>query len=306
MAIANTTDDLLTSVKLACFSPARQTTISDSDILLMATEEMLAIVAPLVKNAHESYFTTQFDYTVGATNGFALPSRAMGAAISQVMLIAADGSLMRLPSVYLGAPETLTGAMNQGYRAVYYLQNNLIMLSPFPITQQTMRLFYYPRPGDLVKYSTSCATVASIGGSSFTISQAIPGLAAVGAFDVIDKNSPYKYKYMDQTGTVATTTITMTPPADMVVGDVISLAQTSGIPQIPYDLHVALRYRTAMRVMEALGDLSGMAQMEKRATEAMQSAMSLIEPRIDSQTRKIIPLTTPFRGGVRTSWYRRY
>lgn len=308
MALLNTTDDLLTSVKLACFSPARQTTITDANILLMASEELQAIVGPLVKDAHEAYFATSLDYTLSdySTGVFDVPSRAMGSGLSRVMLVNTDGSLTNVPPTRLGQPETLGQNAFPSFQPVYYMSANQITLVPFPVQQPTLRLIYYPRPGDLVLYSTSCATVETIGGSSFTISQAIPGLATGVEFDVIDKNSPYKYKHMDQTGTVAATTITMTPPSTMAVGDVISLSQTSGIPQIPYDLHALLRYRTAVRVMEALGDMNGMQAMERRVSETAQHAMALIEPRIDSQSTKIVPNQTPFRSGLRRGWWRRW
>lgn len=308
MSLLNTTDDLLTSVKLSCFSPARQTTITDANILLMATEELQAIVAPLVKDAHESYFVAYVEYTVSSyTDGkFPVPSRAMGAGLHRVTLVNTDGSLTNVPPTRLGQPETLGQNAFPSCQPVYYMTSNQINLVPYTIQQPTLRVYYYPRPGDLVLYSTSCATVATIGGASFTISQAIPGLATGVAFDVVDKESPYKYRYMDQTGTVSSTTITMAPPSGMVVGDVITLAQTSGIPQVPYDLHALLRYRTAVRVMEALGDMQGMQAMERRVAETEKHAMALIEPRIDSQSTRIVPNQAPFRSGLRRGWFRRW
>jgi hypothetical protein len=283
--------DLLTSVKRRTFSPSNQATLTDSDILEIATEELHSYVVPLINGVREGYFEYYEDFSVSATNyEIRIPDRSVGGRINYVAFRSNNRDIV-IPRVdpldtynendvlYINS---LTDT-NPGY----YIRNHTIVLRG-QLNAQTVRVYYFARPGDLVE-TTDARQVITVNSDSLVLSAALGTLTTGVAFDIIRNTPGFVPLGFDQTATVSSATLTFAPPSGVEVGDWVALANQSPIPQIPYEIHPLLRERTVGAVLQALGFKQD-AQMAFQAAGAMEAkSIAMITLRADRQQPALRP-----------------
>lgn len=299
-----TTADLLTSVKLKIMAPSSQLTISDADILRLATEELLGLVSPIVSSARAQYYETVSDTTITSATTYTLPYRALGGRIVNAVLIDASGSEWLIPIIEYSEEEARQySSSTTSPCPVAYIRNQKLCFVGAPNSGGTLRITYYIRPGDLI-LTTDARQLTAVGASSITMSSALGTIATGTEFDIISNKPLFTYRGIDQTGTVAGDVITVTPPADTVIGDWVAPAGQSPIPQIPYELHPVLTQRTAARCLEILGDRKGMEALLVGAETFLSQALTLVAPRVVGQPSYIVNTNGPFRryGGRYRRW----
>lgn len=91
------------------------------------------------------------------------------------------------------------------------------------------------------------------------------------------------------TNTLVNSEGTVTIPRGMLAGDIIGLAETTIIPQIPSELHPMLAQGAAMRCLEALGDTQGLQNAAAKLADMEQKTATLIENRVESSPLKVVP-----------------
>lgn len=290
---AHTADELLESVKVRACTPTRQSTITDAEILRIATEELVGFILPAIRQARSGYFQYAKDFSLsGVSNGFAIPSRAAGNIITRALLISDTGATAEVPFATEGDYDTLPySTSNQGVyqNAVYYIRNNKVYLNPYPLSgASTLRVIYPLRPGNLV-LTTSARQILSHTSTSITLTSSLGTLSTGTAFDIISNGSPYVYHATDQTGTVAGDTISgISVPTDVADGDWVVIAGESPVPQIPYELHPVLRARTVCGVLESQGYMNELPAAENTANRLLSQLLGTVTPRAEGQTQKII------------------
>lgn len=293
-----TSSDLLTSVKRRAFSPSNQNTLSDSDILDIATEELHSYIVPLINGVREGYFEYYEDFAVtSGTTSINIPDRAVGGRINYLISVN-------------GTQETLlprlepTDTYNNGQVGYYdnwlmgpvgyYIRNHKIVFRG-TLNDPYVRVYYFARPGDLVE-TTAARQVTAVGAGSLTLSSALGTLTTGTAFDIIRNVPGFVPIAFDQTATVAGSTLTFTPPSGVAVGDWVALANQSPIPQVPYELHPLLRERVVATVLQATGYKTDAQLAFAAAAMAEEKAIAMITLRADKQRPSLRP-NRLFRGG---------
>lgn len=285
------TSDLLTAVKRRAFSPSNQVTLTDSDILDLATEELHSYVVPLVNGVREGYFEHYEDFAVSATdNEIEIPDRAVGGRVNYVVF-RENGRDVPIPridplDVYRENDALYINSLmdtNPGY----YIRNHTIVLRG-QVSIPTVRVYYFARPGDLVE-TTAARQVVTVNPGSLVLSSSLGTLTTGVAFDIIRNTPGFVPLGFDLTATVSVATLTFSPPDGVAVGDWVSLSNQSPIPQIPYELHPLLRERTVAAVLQSLGYKQD-AQLAFAAAAAMeQKSIDMITLRADKQRPALRP-----------------
>lgn len=294
-----TTADLLTAVKADAMSPSNQATLTDANILAFATDEMLSFMVPAILGVKGGYFETVQDTTIVAGQAsYSIPSRAIGGKLSNISVVDSQGVETNVPVVEYNEDAAKMGGLVGYSYTVAYVRNYKVTLVPVPTGVTTLRMVYYARPGDLV-LTTSAMQVATVGGSSLVLDSALSGLTTGVPFDIIQNNPGFTFLGIDQTATVASATLTFTPPSGVAVDDWVALAGQSPIPQIPYELHPVLRIRTTARVMNALGDQRAYELKMNQAEALQQQMLKLLAPRVDRASHKIVNTNGPRPSGYR-------
>ena len=104
----------------------------------------------------------------------------------------------------------------------------------------------------------------------------------------------------------ATKTLTMTAaiPDGTAVGDWVSLAGDSPIPQIPYEVHNILAQRGAIKVLESLGDASGLQAAADVYTDMVDKFKITVTPRADDSPKRLVSSSPLFGDNGRSSgWW---
>lgn len=286
-----TTTGLLASIRRRAMLPSSASTgTADADLIGFANEVLQSYLVPFIMDVRENYLQARTPKEYAVTSGqasYRLPSRAIGNKLREVLLLDAGGSAYNLAEVDEEAQSRYALA---GRSLSFFLSGAYLTLLPTPnSTVDTLRLDYYLRPSELVSDATAWATVSSVATdrTSLVISGAVTGLTTGAAFDVVKASSPFDVVAQDQTATVAGTTLTFTVPTDVDVGDYVALADTSPVPTIPAELHALLAQATACKVLEALGDSTGLGNAEAKLQKEMEAARTLISPRVDGETETI-------------------
>jgi hypothetical protein len=94
-----------------------------------------------------------------------------------------------------------------------------------------------------------------------------------------------------------------TVPAKFKIGDYICEEYECIIPQIPDDLHISLVERSCARILSALGDRDGKAEVDKKIGEMSQMEGKLVNNRVDGSPKKIVNTKSFVRFGKRRSGF---
>lgn len=283
-----TTTELLASVRQRAQIPTSQTTFTDAKLLRIATEEMRSMLVPFIMSVREEYFVTYKDYTITASqSAYRIPERAIGGKLRDAVMVDSSGTIYELTRI----PSQRRANSNTGTPNSFYIEGNYVCLYPTPaVTVNTLRLYYYQRPGELI--ATSAAAACTGLSSTVVTSGAVPSTMSTSTpLDFIRNGPGFETLAIDKTPSGKTgTTLTFaasTIPSEFAVGDYVCLAGQSPIPQIPYELHTILYQRTAIKVLEAIGDDAGLKRAREQLKEMENYQVQLISNRVDTKPKVI-------------------
>lgn len=296
MSIDYSVNALLTSVKQRSMNADNQNLLSDSDIVRIASEELQGSILPFIQSVKNEYYVTYEDQTFSNTQArYTIPQRAIGTKLRDVCLIDAQGNEILLnyinpedlKSSWAYAPYQF-GFYPTDYSIVLVLGNNLGAGN-----YSFVRQFYFRRPntlcttgvsgnaGQVVSFNTSAKTI--------TLNSAPTTWTTSTRFDIINSMPPFQSRVDDaEISMIAGFVLTFVNdlPDGLAVGDWVSEANFSPIPQMPVECHRLLETLTAARILQYTGDPA--FQVMQAMAEGMKRDLSqIISPRVDGSPRKI-------------------
>lgn len=267
---------------------------TDEGILAIANREMRGKLLSDVMSLREEFFVLKQDFTItSASASYRIPSRAIGAKLRDVVYIDGNNNAKPIPRL---PPEDVIDQ----YRYGFYIQNNSIVLRSEDNTG-TLRVSYFARPGKLV-LAAGIATITAINTSTKTVTvegddghmhPTPPSPPNTLNFDIQKSSSPFEYVAVGQPATHPAShqfTFTGTMPS-VSIGDRFELEDESNYVQLPEEAANVLVYRTAAKVLEALGDESGLRRLAGSAKEMEQAMTILLSPRVDGKPQKLVNKT---------------
>jgi len=316
MAASNvlTSNQLIKSIIRRAMIPNDQNTFTDEDFLEMINEEMGYFAVPHLLQNHEEYLVNQIDYaTVDADNNlitsYPIPSRAVGNKLRDVSYVDTTGNVYELHRVSLEDLSDYNNDFVNDYPQLFYVQNNNIRLvDGSPNVNETIRMHFYLKPNKLV-IEDRVATISSIDRVTGLITFANIPTALIGAteLDFIQANSPNNIIGFDITPLSidsATSSVTFTAtdiPKDLQIGDHVSLAGETVVPQLPTELHPILAQRVAVHCLEAMGDAQGQQIAQSRLDQMEQSMLTILDNRVEGAPEKVNNRHGPLREATRKS-----
>lgn len=296
MAQDFTTTGLLASLKRRGMLPSTTETLSTTDFLAIATEELQTYVLKVLLAVREEYAVATYDLAItSGTSTYVLPSRAVGGKLRNACLLDSNG-LVSSPLNRL-EPERVIQNSSSGDVAGYYLQGDDIIFVPTPAASATVRLTYFRRPSALIA-TTGAGVVTSIntGTKVVTASGGYPAtFLTTATFDLVRAQPPFKVMGQDlaiTNATGTTLTFTATLPTGLAVGDYVCLAGESPVPQIPVELHPLLSQRVVYKCLEALGDDKSVLA-EQAADKMRMDLLTFLTPRVEGASRPIVNYNGP-------------
>jgi len=306
--MATLTENLLTSAKINSFAPISQTTFQDSDLIVIANEELLSKMVSDIMSVREDFFlSSKTTSIVGGVAFYGVPKGAIGNVLKMVTFQDAGGSQRILNRIDIEESKKYSGST--GEPSEYYLSGDEIVLCPTPSTSSGSIVFsYFRKPSKLIETS-SCAKITAVssagGTTTFTVDTDLSASLSAGSeVDILSGSNPYLL-WADEVAITAITTTTIAVATTGVVnaasvvepqvGDYICPTSYANIPMIPDEFHPVLSQMVAVRMIASLGDIEKWNLAKAILQENRKDALKLIKNRVE---------TTPIRvrgnGFVRT------
>lgn len=296
MSIDYSVNALLTSVKQRSMNASNQNLLSDADIVRIASEELQGVILPYVESLKHEYYVTNQDQTyVSGTTKYNIPQRATGTKLRDVMLVDNMGNEVLLnyvneedmKSSWAYAPYQF-GFVVTDYSINLVLGNNLGSGN-----YSFVRMKYFRRPNTLCMTGSSgnAGQVVSFNtvAQTITLDFAPTTWTSSTTFDIINSVPPFQSRVDDAAITsIAGFVLTFANalPSGLSVGDWVSEANFSPIPQMPVECHRVLEALTAARILQYTGD-PAFQVMQAMADGMKKDLIQILSPRVDGSPQKI-------------------
>jgi hypothetical protein len=319
MVAALTTDDLVTEVRDEALLPDTDGRLgateaaTDVAICRLASRVLRTVCAELVVGARAQRWTTDLlnsgggtaQVIVSGTYLYDIPTRALAAGVSDVLILSVDGStITEWSAPEVPAAEAWRYANNHGgwdSPYAYCWRDDQIELLPHPTATEYLVHVYYPRGLLRLVPTASCALIASKTATTITTSATVPsGWASSETLDIVRGSPNGQPRGIDQAGTsISGTSITISAgvPSGTVAGDYVCLDGETCVPPVPDVVWPVLVDGAALEVLRAIGDPAGTQDAERRLGESVRSARALLEPRSRGASKKIVARYSPLRRG---------
>jgi len=291
MAVDYSTDALLTSVKTRSMNASNQSLVSDDDMIRIASEELQSTIIPFIESVKQEYWVTMKDNPfVQGTLTYEIPQRASGSKLRDVMLVDNQGNEVLLNYIQ---PEDMKSSWAYApYQFGFYPMDNHIVLVLGNLlgaaNYQFVRMNYFRRPNTLCSTSDAGQVVAINRTTGEVTLTFVPTTWTTSTtFDCIASQSPFSSHGDDQTITAINgfiLTFTSVPSA-LTIGDWVSEANTSPIPQIPVEAQRLLEALTAARILQYTGD-PAFQVFQMQAEDCKKSLIQVLTPRVDGTPAK--------------------
>lgn len=305
MAITYTVNDLIESIKVRAAIPIAQNVFEESDLLRFANEEMRLKVVPSILKVKEEFYVATYEYTIQqGVNRYKIPYRAIGGKLRDIYAVNTNEAITHLTRIQ---PEQLVAFapnLMTNCAFAFYVENDDIVLVPSvnSLVGQTLKMKYYLKPNDLVP-SNQVGVITAINTGTNTVTLATyPTDVTINVgtrMDFISAIPIFKTLEYDVQVTgfnAAQKTITLSElPDGLQVGDTISLAGESMIPQIPVELQPYLAQAVACRCLESLGAIQELAAANTKLADMEQALLAVIADRAEGNPSKVLNLSSFLR-----------
>lgn len=290
---AYTTTNLLTSIERQSFAPANQSTFATSDILELADEVTKTTILPAIITVGEEYYLYSTDYTISeGVSAYSVPSRSFGLTVREVQIIDSNGNIRSLIRTGVDRLNKISTGTGRNTPDQFYLQGDQLILYPTPnATLNTLRIYFFLRPGTLVEQSDA-AVISSINTGTNTVTvSVIPSSWTTGdSFDLIQGSGGHRHMSIDLASTLISGTSIALPslPVGLAVGDYVALAGESPLIQMPPDFQPILATLTAAEMLLSMSQPKGEKVLAK-GIRNLEATQKMLTPRVVGEEELILP-----------------
>jgi len=292
MPIDYTTRSLLASVKVRSMNADNQNTFTDDDMIRIASEELQAVLIPFIESVKGEYWVQIYDVPfIQGQMYYTLPERATGTKLRDICLLDMQGNEILLN--YINIEDMKSSWAYAPYQFGFYPQDNQARLVLGNLlgsaNYQSVRMRYFRRPNTLIN-TDQAGQVLNINTLTNEVTlTAVPTTWTTATLvDCINSKPPFQSRVDNQvlTGIAGFVLTFSSLPTGLSVGDWVSEANFSPIPQIPVEAHRLLETLTAARILQYSGDPS-FTVFQQEAEQAKRDLITVISPRVDGSPRKI-------------------
>lgn len=295
-----TTTALINGAKLRASVPSSQSLFLDTDFITLLNNHMVSIIIPLIKSVNEEYFVEKSDVTlVSGTSEYSIPTRALGGALRDVVMVDSNGRELELPRLEPELVKYGGGYYSQRIFGVY-IQNDKIVFYPSMSNApagSSVRFRIERRPNDLC-LTSNAAKITSIttATNTITVSNVPSAWGTTTTLDLIDYKPQFDTIEEDMTiASISSLDIELSSlPTGIAVGQWVSESLTTPIAQLPYEAHKLIEQLGAISILESLKDTEGLANARKTYELMKDSFYKIITPRIEGSPKKVINRNSVF------------
>lgn len=301
-----TGDRIIDSVRKRTMTPDDTSIFTDQDILDIVNEELDAQVLMDLLSLHEEHLTVHIDIPRNDSGIYDIPYRAIGNKIRDVSLVTTGDYIYELSQISIGELPDHNGVTSyDAYLDRFYVESNQLKLINPTRSYKAIRVYFYIRPNVLTKVKEA-GIISEIGTPNLEndtvlirMSQSGRAFSSSSILDIVGKRTPNKIKAYDltpvevNTGSAPFVIFKYSEIQDiyseLIVGDYVTLAEQSPVPNIPTEMHPVLAQAAAIHILEALGDTEALNNAQTRMEKLSKSVQSLVDDRVELAPKKIKP-----------------
>ena len=306
-----TTDGLLSSIKRRITLPDAQNLFTPDELIAFMGDELSSTIEPLVHSVQQEYWVTIHDVplVMGQTD-YTIPVRGIMNGLRLVTLVDANGNEMDLPLLrpeYTAAAYTWLSPYSMVALSGFVMQDDHIVVFPKTIVNNpvmSVRFRFERQPSQLCA-TTSAAQVVSISGNVVTVNNVPTDWTTSLLFDIIKGTPVFVSRGDDLTVnsiSIGLSEITFNSlPSTVAVGDWIAVANTSPIPQMPYQLFPYLAQSVAVLCLQGLDD-DALEKAEKKLMVMKEDMLKMMQPRDEGNVQTVVNRGGLFENGQYGFW----
>ncbi len=296
--------NLIRTIKRRAFIPNSQETFTNEDFLEMATEEINIGLMDQLMLARGDYLVQHTDVPLQTdVFRYPIPDRAVGNKLRDVSILDQNNNVVyELAQISLEELSEFEGPYSTQSRNSFYMEDNNVVLTTQTLSPDyKIRMFFYIRPNKLVVNDRAAVvnTITNNGATSDVSFLYMPVLFNSSIkYDVVGAKSPNKIKLYDIVPVLVnanTKTLTLNtsdivgPSGDFIfeIGDYITKAEESIVPNIPTELHPIVAQRVAVACLEAMGDEQNKQSAERKLAQMEKASLRMISNRVEGAPKKI-------------------
>lgn len=284
--MARTTTDLLNSIKRRAQLPDDGGTLSDSDILAFATDEIQNVIYPRLMAMNEWHYAYSYNVTLSSSREYRVNPRTAGNRIISVEYTSDSSTYRFIPYVH-----PLTQAKYQSIPRnyeCYSIFGNKIVLSDTAPTSGTLRVRAVARPSKLV--TSGCSAITGVTVATKTITVDVDNFSDNDVVDVVYNSSPYEFVDIENSidSSVGTTYGLDNAITTEYNGARLCPQEQTDRVQLPDELHDYLAQKVAIRCMEARGFTQDMNNHLRKLVDLETAFDRLVSPRNKGEFKAIV------------------
>lgn len=315
-----TSDKLIRSIKRRAFIPRDQATFTDDDFLEMATEEITLGLMEQIIEARGNYLVYHIDLPiVDGQVEYSIPSRAHGNKLRDASINDSQDNEIIIYDLNQIDVEDLSDIQNYdsyNSKTCFYLENDKVVLNPDVIqSNRILRMYFYMRPNKLV-LNERAGVVSSITDAVevvdsenvdvkvFSFTTMPKHFSTSIQYDITTHVSPNKLLNFSLTPVSVNSTLkTISFVAEDIketvsVGDYITQAEETIVPNLPTEFHPIVAQRTARACLEAMNDDSGYAKATSKLKEMEEAVLKIVRNRVEGAPKKIKNRNSTLMNGI--------
>lgn len=289
--------DLIDKVELNGMMPEGMFT--DDEYVSFLNCSLGTDVVPFLMKHREDFFVTYTDYS--PTNTIEIPYNAIGAKLQDVVLVLSSNNFLNLPRL---TKEEISGSGSNVYTpAGFYTEDNSIIFYPKDKIRDTIRVYYFRRPNELI-LTSSCAKILSATGAVCTVDQIPTGWTTATEIDVQGYRQPHKITETYTIDSVGASTITLSATG-FAVGDYICPKGYAVYAQLPEEMDEILYLGALLKMHVALKDVQAIKAVGEMLKMAQSTASGLLSPRVEGEVKKLVKRSNMFdipKRSYRRNW----
>lgn len=307
-----TVDSLLASIKRRITLPDAQNLYSDDDLIAFMSDELSSTIEPLVHSAQQEYWVERLDVAlVQNQTNYTIPVRGIMNGLRLITLLDNGGNELEFP---LLRPEMTASAYNwlSPYSTAtlcgFTLENDHIVIFPQAVVANpvmSVRFRFERQPSQLCAV-TEAGQITAIVGNVVTVDNIPSDWTTSLEFDIIKGTPAFVSRGDDLTiSAINTGTLEITfdsLPSSVAVGDWVAVANTSPIPQIPFQLFPLLAQSVATKCLEGLADLEPLQAAQQKLTLMKEDALKMMQPRDMGNVQTVVNRGGFFQAGSYAGW----
>lgn len=285
--------ELRRAVGVASSSGISPEGLQDSDLLPLVDREIQTALIPLLLRIREEFLVLKSSVAItSATTRVRVPARTIAGRLRDVRCTV-NGTDVRLtrfqPEDRARLFPTASGA---GALAGYYLEGEWIVLLGSPTQQATLDIYYFARPGRLTVTAADFVAIEEIDVIDAATSQLVwtPVHSFTGLVDIVrgDSGLSTLFAGIQWSASGPTSLIVPVAPTLLAVGDFACAQNRCPVIPLPVELHGVLVSRATVAVLRQLGKYSDAKAEEETATRLEKTAIELLSPRVESQSKVVV------------------